>query len=169
MNQHKFNLFGVVHKQKHFDTQIAGIKNTCSIDGKAMMLELSPNYEDNVKKGLLRKNFFVSLAELYRPRCARVICGDQELTIPENPDWILSLVLGEDYFYPDNRRDEIMIQTIERERPDIVIVGNGHSDEIKQHFPQSHYIVFQENGGYNERFSHNRPHNWYNPNRILTL
>ena len=154
-HQHSFNLFGIVHNQRYFDMQVAKIEKICSIDGKVMMLELPPNYEENIQKGIFKKNFAVLLAECYRPRCARVISGDQELTIPENPDWILSIYLGEDYFYPDNRRDEIMRQTIERERPEIVIVGNGHSDEIKQHFPQAHYIVFEENGGYTDRFRSN--------------
>lgn len=163
-------LFGVVHKQKHLDTQVAKIEEMCSVDGKVIMLELAPNYEENVQKGVLRPNFFVQVTQRYRPRCARVILGDQELTIPENPNWILSCVLGEGYMYPDNRRDEIMRRTIKTELPDIVLVGNGHSDEIKQHFPQAHYTVFQENGGYAARFSsHGRPHNWHRPDLLITL
>ncbi len=162
-------LFGVVHKREHFDMQVSKIEEICSVDDGVMMLELAPNYEENIP-GVLQPNFFVALAERYRPRCNRVILGDQELTIPKNPDWILSCFLGEDYFYPDNRRDEIMKHTIEREQPNIVIVGNGHSDEIKEHFPKAHYTVFQENGGYTARFSHHgSPHNWYRPKSIITL
>src|SRR3989344_6109343 len=117
----KMYLFGVAHKREHFDTQVSEIEKMCDVDRRVMMLELAPNYEENVQRGVLRPNFFVALAERYRSRCSRVILGDQELTLPENPDWILSCLLGEDYFYPENRRDEIMRQAIEREQPDIVI------------------------------------------------
>src|SRR3990167_11082685 len=93
-------LFGLVHKREHFDMQVSKIEEICSVDDGVMMLELAPNYEENIP-GVLQPNFFVALAERYRPRCNRVILGDQELTIPKNPDWILSCFLGEDYFYPD--------------------------------------------------------------------
>ncbi|NQU78419.1 hypothetical protein HQ545_01490 [Candidatus Woesearchaeota archaeon] len=163
-------LFGVTHKQEYFDRQVSKIEEICHVDGKVMMLELAPNYEENVQRGILIPNFSMALAERYRPRCSRVISGDQEITIPENPNWLLSLVMGEIYFYPDNRRDEIMRQTIERERPDIVIVGNGHSDDIKEHFPQVYYTVFQDEGGYTASWSHHgRPHKWYRLDQLITL
>lgn len=163
-------LFGVSHKKEHLEHQISFIERICSIDERVLMLELAPNYEELVRQRILKPNFFMALAERYRPRCARVICGDQELTIPENPDWLLALVLGEYYFYPDNRRDDIMIETAAKESPDIIIVGNGHSDDIKRHFPQAYYTVFERNRGYTSSWSHHgRPHIWYRPDRIVTL
>lgn len=163
-------LFGVTHNQEYFEVQISKIENICNTKGKSIMLELYPNYLENIEKGICKKSFFPLLAEYYEKRGNRIILGDQAPTIPENPDWILSMVLGENYFYPDNKRDEIMIQTIEREHPDIVIVGNGHADEIKQRFPDVNYIVFEPKGGYTAKWSHHgSPHIWNKPNRIITL
>ena len=164
-------LFGIAYPQNFFDKQVSKIERICNMRDKVLMLELSASYEENVIKGIFKPNFACRLAERYRPICSKVILGDQEITIPENPDWILSLVMGEDYFYPDNRRDEIMRQTIERERPDIVIVGNGHSNRIKEHFFDFYYTVFEEDGGYSSSFTgHAGPqYEWNNPNKIITL
>lgn len=166
-----FALFGISYNREHFDTQVSRIEEIVDVEGKVIMLDLPPNYEENVQRGILQPNFAMALAERYRPRCARVIAGDQEMTIPEKPDWLLSLVMGELYLYPDNRRDEIMRQNIVKEKPDIVIVGNGLSDEIKKHFPHAHYTVFEEEGGYSASSTgHNRGiHRWYKPDQIITL
>ncbi len=167
----EFALFGISHNKEHFDTQVSRIEEICYVGGKVIMLELAPNYEENVCRGILKPNFAMALAERYRSRCARVIAGDQELTIPENPDWLLSLVMGESYLYPNNRRDVIMRQNIVKKRPDIVIVGNGHSDMIKEHFPHTYYTVFEERGGYSASLTgHDRGiHEWCMPNQIITL
>ena len=159
---YEFALFGISHSTEHFDTQVSQIEELCRVDGKVMMLELPPNYEELVQKGILRKNCAMKLAERFRPRCARIIAGDQEVTIPENPDWVLSLVMGENYLYPNNQREGIMGQNILKERPDIVIVGNGLSNMIKEYFPNAHYTVFEVKGGYGN-------YQWDRPDNIITL
>ncbi|MDP3989623.1 MAG: hypothetical protein Q8Q01_00275 [archaeon] len=167
----RFALFGVSTKGEHFDTQISRIEEICNVDGNVVMLELAPNYEQCVHEGLLKPNTYLKIADRWKERCSKIIAGDQELTIPENPDWLVSLVMGESYFYPDWNREEIMRANIVKEKPDIVIVGNGNSDLIKDHFPHAYYIVFEINGRYSASSTgHNRGiHRWHNPNKIITL
>lgn len=167
----RFALFGISHKPEHFIAQVSRIEEMCEVNGKVIMLELPPNYEENVKKGILRSNCAMRLAERYRPICAKVIAGDQEMTIPEKPDWLLALVMGEMYFYPDNRREETLRRNIVEQRPDIVIVGNGLSDMIKEHFPHAYYTVFEVNRGYSASCTgHDRGiHEWYQPHHVIVL
>lgn len=162
-------LFGVIHNREHLDRQIAVIEAiSLGVKGKSIMLELAPNYEINVQNGILHPNFFMALRDHFRSRCSQVICGDQELTIPENPNWLIAAIFGEDYYYPLNQRDETMISNAKTENPDIIVVGNGHSDCLKKSFPDAYYTVFQPKGGY--RSSHNSHHNtWYKPNRIISI
>lgn len=162
-------LFGVVHSHEHLDRQIAEIEQH-GIDGKSMMLELAPNYDALVSKretAPIRKPFFVALREQFRSRCSRVICGDQDLTIPDNPEWILAALLGEDYFYPDNHRDRTMANVIKAEKPDIVVVGNGHSEYLKSCFPEADHTVFQPEHGYPDRYGRRRI--WHNADQIISL
>ena len=167
----RFALFGISHTIEHFDIQVSRLEEICNVDGKIVMLELAPNYEEYVHKGILRPNTYMKLADRWKGRCSRIITGDQELTIPENPNWLDSLVMGEGYFYPDWNRHEIMRQNIVKERPDIVIVANGNSDTIKEHFPHAYYTVFEVRGGYSASSTgHNRgTHQWNNPDKVITL
>lgn len=168
------NLFGVVHDETYFYAQISVIEILCNnVKDKKILLELAPNAEKYIKEGVLHHSFFSNLAEYYRNMGAQVICGDQNLTIPKNKDssdWLLAVYIGESFFYPNNKRDIIIRQKIRRYSPEIIIVGNGHSDEIKQHFPELNYVVFQKNGGHQSPYSHHgRIHEWYKPDRVISL
>ena len=167
----KFALFGISHQREHFDTQISRIEEICNVDGKVIMLELAPNYEQCVREGLLNPNTYMKIAGRWKERCSKIIAGDQELTIPENPNWLLSLVMGESYFYPDWKRDEVMRQNIVRERPDIVIVANGNADMIRDHFPHVYYTVFEVSGGYSASSTGHGGgiHQWHDPDKVITL
>lgn len=160
-------LFGVVHQREHLDSQITEIGYHVR-EGDSMVIELAPNYEQLVQQEICRPNFFMALRDHFRSRCSRIICGDQNPTIPENPNWFIAAFLGEDYFYPDNRRDEVIATTILAEKPDIVVVGNGHSDDVKIQFPEAYYTVFQPKGGCTEGH-HGRRKEWHRPNRIISL
>ena len=168
---HKFALFGISNQKKHFDTQISRIEEICNVDDKAIMLELAPNYEQCVHEGLLNPNTYLKIADRWKERCSKIIAGDQELIIPENPNWLVSLVMGESYFYPDWNREEIMRGNIVNKKPDIVIVGNGNSDMIKDHFPHAYYTVFEIGGGYSASSTGHDSgiHEWNNPDKIIKL
>ncbi len=160
-------LFGVLHQSEHLSRQVDEIGNHVD-QGSTMLIELAPNYQTFVEQEILRPNFFMAIRDYFRSRCSRVICGDQELTIPKDPCWWAAALIGEDYFYPNNIRDEVIATTILAEKPDIVVVGNGHSDELKEQFPQAYYTVFQPQGGCTVGH-HGRRKEWYRPNRIISL
>jgi len=166
----KFALFGISTRPKHFDRQVSRIEEICDIDGKVVMLELAPNYAELVTKGILRPNTYMSIAERWKGRYSKLIAGDQKLTIPENPNWIMALI-HEGYLYPEWNREEMMRGNIVNEKPDIVIVGNGNSDMIKDHFPHAYYTVFEIGGGYSASSTgHDRGiHVWNNPDKIIKL
>lgn len=166
----RFALFGVSTRPKHFDLQVSRIEEICDVDGKVVMLELAPNYAELVDRGILRPNTYMSLADCWKGRYSKLVAGDQELTIPENPDWLISLI-HEGYFYPEWNREEIMRANIIKEKPDIVIVGNGNSDMIKDHFPHAYYTVFEISEGYSASFTGHdrRNHRWNNPDKVITL
>lgn len=167
----RFALFGVSTRPKHFDLQISRIEEICDVDGKVVMIELAPNYAELVTRGILRPNICMSLADRWKGRYSKLIAGDQELTIPENQDWILALAMDESYYYPKWNREKIMRENIVKEKPDIVIVGNGNSDMIKEHFPHTYYTVFEIDGGYSASSTgHDRGiHKWNNPNKVIKL
>jgi len=168
--ENRFYLFGVDHTFAYLDEQVACIEARVGcFKGRKIMLELAPNNEKLVREGRIKKGFFLTLAEHYRSVGAEVICGDQNLTIPENVG-LEVLLIGEQIFYPNNRRDEIIRRKISRRSPHIVIVGNGHSDEIKEHFPNTYYTVLQPKGGYEASWSHHgSPHVWHDPDEVITL
>ncbi|MBU0459900.1 MAG: hypothetical protein KJ597_06920 [Nanoarchaeota archaeon] len=167
----RFALFGISTRPQHFDLQVSRIEEICDVDGKVVLLELAPNYAELVDQGILRPNMYVSIAEHWKGRYSKLIAGDQELTIPENPDWILGLAMGESYYYPKWNREKIMRENIVKEKPDIVIVGNGNSDMIKNHFPHAYYTVFEIDGGYSASSTgHDRGiHEWNNPGKVIKL
>ncbi|MBI2662017.1 hypothetical protein HYX11_00990 [Candidatus Woesearchaeota archaeon] len=166
----RFALFGVSTIPQHFDLQVSRIEEICDIDGKVVMLELAPNYAELVEQGILQPNTYMLLAERLKGRYSKLVAGDQKLTIPENPNWLIGLI-DEYYLYPDWNREEIMRANIVKEKPDIVIVGNGNSDMIKDHFPHAYYTVFEISGGYSASLTgHNRGiHRWNNPDNVITL
>lgn len=167
----RFALFGVSTRPEHFDLQLSRIEGICDVDGKVIMLELAPNYEELVSKGMMRPNTYMKLGEHWKGRYSKLIAGDQKITLPEKPSWIDAIVMGESYFYPEWNREEIMRKNIVAEKPDIVIVGNGNSDMIKNHFPHAYYMVFEINGGYSgSSTGHDRGnHKWNNPDKVIIL
>lgn len=166
----RFALFGVSTSPKHFDLQVSRIEEICNVDGKVVMLELAPNYAELVDQGILRSNMYISLADRWKGRYSKLVLGDQELTIPKNPNWLIGLI-NECYLYPEWNREKIMRANITKENPDIVIVGNGNSDMIKNHFPHAYYTVFEISGGYSASFTgHDRGiHRWNNPDKVISL
>ena len=158
-------LFGVAHEMRYFDQQIAAIEATVGdIQGKVLMLELAPNYDEAIRKKILRPSFFTSMREHFKDKCSEILCGDQELTLPDHPvdeaELLVAMCMGERYFWPDNRRDEVMINNIHNKKPDIFIAGNGHTDEIRRVNWRCLYTVFKEKG---------QSHQWYKPDRVITL
>ena len=167
----RFALFGISHNKTYLNMQASRIEEICNIDNKVIMLELAPNYETLVNQGLMKPNGYMALAERWKGRCSKLIAGDQEITLPENPDWLLALVAGESYFYPEWDRENIMVRNIVTEKPDIVIVANGNSDWIKDHFPHAYYTVFEVSRGYSASSTGHGGgiHQWHDPDKIIIL
>ena len=138
-------LFGVLHEMKYLENVVLCIDEYFPTPPTSLMAELPPSWDDLVHRGASR-NFFSALVDLYRQKGTRIIYGNKNKYVaPESEDGmvgaIIEMMLSR---HPGYVRDmsEGMRQTIDEERPELVAIGGGHADQIRDEFPNAYYVAF---------------------------
>ena len=136
-------IFGVCHSSFVLEETLRRIDEQLEHRVPSQVLvELPTNYDQLVNRGIARKGtFFDTIASSYHKRGSAIIYGDRELILPDRPLSLAEVLLPE-YFFDSDERDEFMVKQIREKKPNVVILGVGHTEIIAPMFPQASYVVF---------------------------
>ncbi|MBI2672292.1 hypothetical protein HYX16_05135 [Candidatus Woesearchaeota archaeon] len=140
-------LIGVLHNKSYLDLTKEIIDRNYPEGPESLMLELPFS--------LPTAPFFGNLETTYKEKGTRIIYGDKyRIHIPRNKDFLRSLdwinflifamvdavLVSIDYPFI-RKRDKKMLEVIEKEKPQVAVVGGLHANYIKKIMPHVKYIA----------------------------
>lgn len=167
-------MVGIAHNKKYVDKTIEFIDAMYPQGVESMMLEVAPNMSPEVFEFYSNRSFFKSLEDKYSSAGTRIIRGDprqnwvtfglnkglrianeirgskRRLSRLEEVQMSLSEVSKNTLATLDTLlfhfRDRKMIEVIEKEKPQVVVLGMAHTNYIKSKRPKIPYtaLVFHE-------------------------
>ncbi len=134
-------LLGIHHHTAHLEKIIDYISNNCKDSLESIMLELPSNW-DELSSSRPQKNFFTEIADKFKKESnSSIIYGDVSFkSIPLSSFEVFKYILDEFTF---KKRSKTMIKTAKIEKPSLVILGIAHATDLKNAFPEAHYVYFQ--------------------------
>lgn len=150
-------LIGVIHRVEFLDEVVGYISQMYPRGLESLMVELPPQwpkFRPRYEAKGWGKPFMAKLAEIYEVKGTKIIYGDREYPITPvliahafMPDVIAHLVSVTAFFIAiayTAKRERAMVKYVQEERPQVVVLGFGHTDRIRSMFPDAHYTVFDE-------------------------